>query len=698
MITCTYLVELLLPLGVSFPFRFMIPVSSASTLRAARKLIAEPLVCLEHRRTWAASLGQQQRRSYSADKSTPEKPRRQPPQSIPATAQLEPRKNRFPRNSQVKTDPSSDSPEKPKRLLDPYVLSQRLTKMASQGQLDEAVDMLQNSPLDASNVVTWNTLLLRCMTEKRFKLGYKLFTDVRAPLVPNGCEESDSHHFMCLQMKRRGFQPNLRTYNVLLSGLSRIADWEEHSVQFRNAQVLWQGFLQRIEQLKKINPKHSEIRSNPAAFYISILGANNDYNAMFDVLNELDEEGPFSPTEFVYSKAFQHITYRTQLAPGDKEIAAYRNASDAKLLWKELTKRAAKDPGLVSGPIVMYLIKALMKGRPADQLYAFDVIHDYLGLSKPGEEVQPRRVEITPMTLDAVLLLCLITQKHRLCIHYVQQVIDEAIANDRRAILDYGHMEKVLRSYAAMTIAGSVGESDRAVETIEWMHQYHALGWDVKPRPSTYGWGLMSCWRGGDWASAVRITELMTGCHAEDFVDDAKTPSPRLDNRTKGQMIVPDARDMSCLLRAALASGEVANMRQCLRMATFFGELRSSNGIKYMDVYLAQSRLFVDAQKPTIAQREEPFYSTKAASTLADILTRVLEETDPAADTPEMKTWRGLRARAKKVLRGSTNLEVETPNSEFELLGTAGSLEATERFVDFDLATRSQKPSRSARR
>jgi len=500
-------------------------------------------------------------------------------------------------------------------------------------------------------------------------------------------------------MKRRGFQPNFRTYNVLLSGLSRIKNWEEHSVQFKNAHALWQGFLQRIQSLKKYNPEHKEINPNPAAFYISILAANKDYNAMFDVLNDLDEEGQFSPTEFIYTKIFQGIVHRTQLAPGDKENVAYRNASDAKLLWKDLTKRTAEHPELVSGPVIMYFLRALMKGRPADQLFAFDVIHDYLGLSKPGEEVQPRRVEVVPVTLDTVLSLCLATQKHRLCIHYVQQIIDEAVASDRKPVLDHRHMERVLQSYAAMTIAGSVGESDRAVETIEWMHQYHALGWDVKPRSSTYGWGLMSCWRGGDWASAARITELMTGCHAEDFVDGAETlSSPRSDHRTRSQMTVPDARDMSCLLRAALASGEVANMRQCLRMATFFGELRSSSGTRYMDVYLAQCRLFEDVPKSTISKREEPFYSTKVASTLANVLTRVLEGTDPAEDTPEMKTWRGLKARVKRVLRESTKPEAEIPDAELEPLGSAGGLEATERFVDYDLATRSQKPGRTTRR
>src|SRR5882762_4274783 len=120
-------------------------------------------------------------------------------------------------------------------------------------------------------------------------------------------------------MKRRGFIPNARTYRLLLSGLSRIEGWEEHNLQFKNAQALWQNFLRHIEHLKKINPGHSDIEPSPAAFYITILAANKEYNAMFDVLNDLDQEGPFSPTEFIYSKTFQAIAYRQQLTPGDQE-------------------------------------------------------------------------------------------------------------------------------------------------------------------------------------------------------------------------------------------------------------------------------------------------------------------------------------------------------------------------------------------
>lgn len=154
--------------------------ASSSTLRAARKLVAEPLACLEHRWTSATLLGHQQQRSYGTERPTSEKPRRRP-QPTSTTTRLKPRTNQVSSNSQIKDKPSNDNSDGEKRLLEPYVLSKRLTKLAEQGKLGEAVDMLQNSPLDASNVTTWNTVLLHCMMEKRFKLAYKLFTDVRPP-------------------------------------------------------------------------------------------------------------------------------------------------------------------------------------------------------------------------------------------------------------------------------------------------------------------------------------------------------------------------------------------------------------------------------------------------------------------------------------------------------------------------------------
>jgi hypothetical protein len=66
-----------------------------------------------------------------------------------------------------------------KRLLTPYALSGRLRGLAERGQLSNAVEMVQNAPMDACNVSVWNTIIFLCMKASRFKLAYKLYTDVR---------------------------------------------------------------------------------------------------------------------------------------------------------------------------------------------------------------------------------------------------------------------------------------------------------------------------------------------------------------------------------------------------------------------------------------------------------------------------------------------------------------------------------------
>lgn len=160
----------------------MISASSSSALRVARRLVVEPLVCLEHHRIWTASLSQQQQRGY-AEGPASEQPGRKPPQPVSTTSRLGPRKNRPLSNPKIKTETPGGNSERPKKFLEPYVLSRRLIGLASQGRLYDAAAMLQNSPSNAPNVKTWNTLLLHCMKKKHFKLGFKLFTDVRLPFA-----------------------------------------------------------------------------------------------------------------------------------------------------------------------------------------------------------------------------------------------------------------------------------------------------------------------------------------------------------------------------------------------------------------------------------------------------------------------------------------------------------------------------------
>ncbi|KAI0254755.1 hypothetical protein BJV78DRAFT_1182749 [Lactifluus subvellereus] len=87
-------------------------------------------------------------------------------------------------------DPSTPRPQPSvsqgtRPLLQPYELSRRLIALCRRGDADLAVDMLQRAPKNAQNIKVWNTLIQQCMDAKKYKLAFRVFTDVRAlPRTP----------------------------------------------------------------------------------------------------------------------------------------------------------------------------------------------------------------------------------------------------------------------------------------------------------------------------------------------------------------------------------------------------------------------------------------------------------------------------------------------------------------------------------
>jgi hypothetical protein len=75
------------------------------------------------------------------------------------------------------TSPSSSSREK-RPLLQPYELSRRLIAFCERGDVDLAVTALQRAPRNAQNIKVWNTIIQQCMSAKKYKLAYSVFTDV----------------------------------------------------------------------------------------------------------------------------------------------------------------------------------------------------------------------------------------------------------------------------------------------------------------------------------------------------------------------------------------------------------------------------------------------------------------------------------------------------------------------------------------
>ncbi|KAI0719488.1 hypothetical protein C8T65DRAFT_736436 [Cerioporus squamosus] len=565
----------------------------------------------------------------------------------------------------------ADGDNKEKRLLKPYVLSGRLSKLCEEGKLDEAVEMLKNMPLDAQNVSVWSTLIYHAGRQNRFQLAYQLHTE----------------------MKRRGFKPDTRAYATLMAAFTRVTDWSERGKLLQNAHKAYKSYVEYTELVKSHNPNSPELTVIPINAYLTVLSKAGQWQQMFDVYNALDEDGPLSPGAITYTIMLKSFGARSQQQRGDDpeaQVARARNASDARLIWRQLTKRVENGADIViDSQTVDAFLQALAFGRPADHVVAFDIIRDYVGLAKPGETAPHSSVELSRVLLSDILWLCNVAKKHRLCIHWVQQIMQR---NPR--VLDHGHMEHALAAFGQLGAMGSPTEAPRALQMLKWMLEQEVTGpqgIQIRPTLSTYTLVLVACWRGKDWDSALRTFELMTGYRGEDFADGA-TGTPRMTQRSKGRNIMPDAAAMSCIVRTALASGEPDDMRQCLRIVQHFG----------VQKFLSPADATDGAEQPRNAQqfkKDANFYAHKTASALVELVDELVpKKTDESPKlSAEERGWVAMRSEARMFLKTQKHHRPRpeaTPALEEHPLGSEAGLAATDDAVAWERISREQKTSK----
>lgn len=534
-------------------------------------------------------------------------------------------------------------------------------------------------------------------------------------------------------MKRRGFNPICRTFTTLLAGFSKIPDWRLYPNQLDNVHTIMQNYKQFIEAEKEKDPQSPELSVIPFSRYINILGDARQYQKMFDVYYAMDDSGPLAPDNWIYASLLHALSERHVVVGESSESIHAKNASDARLLWKQAVKAAEKRPFELDAHVIVSLLRCLMRGRPSDVLFGLDVIHDYCGLSKPGEDPLPPKVPLNPHVITAILELCNINHKYRLAVHYMQQIMDRPLRANEILPLDRSNMEQLLQSYAFMAAIGSSSEADQALETLQWMLRQEVLnpelGQKMRPRLETYSLVLVACWRGADWASATRTFELLTGCIAEEFRDGGLR-TPKIVKRSQGRSLQPDNTALSALLRTALATKDRANMRQSLRMADFFGvEEMLEWLITAMGTPPEQTGVSRDDEKWKMkfgekvnsrrAERHRKFYGAKLAEVVADLVDKVTpkamatqftaasaseehedegtKEQNYVATEEERTRWRALQRKAKEALRLVRSLKspLTGPRHEDEPLGSARGLARTDQQVDWDMATRHAKSAKS---
>ena len=472
-------------------------------------------------------------------------------------------------------------------------------------------------------------------------------------------------------MKRRGFSPNNITFSTMLSGISLIKDWSKYSKQLQNAHSLYEYYRKHVESVKYHEPDNSkELSLQPLVAYIQILGDAGEYHKIFDVYFAMDQEGPVAPDRFVFTAMFKAISTR-QKRPATGEEASTRNdaASDAKHVWMQMEKVMQRNPDFHLDPgLIAAAIRALTRGSPNDQSFAFVIIRDRLGLSQPGEEI-PRKLSqnLNAWTLDATLQLCNTMQKHRLTVHFLRQVM-EKINWDKvwmRYLIDSSHIHKLLRAYAGLASLGSLNESNEALEALEWSLQHDVIYHLPKltPTAQSYHLALMTCCRSADWPTAVRVYELMTGVEAGQF-EAGKNLPPTVKKRSKGKNLQTDVETMSFLLRTALAANNLTHIQHAMWLADFVR----------VDALLSD-------------EKTAAFYRSKLASTLTEAIKRLQEA---GGLTPEQeKTWGSYRSLAREVLKSTRGSP--KPGVEEERLGNTRTLVEMDNYVAFEMASRSTK-------
>jgi hypothetical protein len=72
------------------------------------------------------------------------------------------------------------------RPLKPYDVASRVKQLIEEDRLEYAIEMVNNLPSQAQDVVVWNLLIAEAMTKQRYTRGFEIYYDVSGlPLHPH---------------------------------------------------------------------------------------------------------------------------------------------------------------------------------------------------------------------------------------------------------------------------------------------------------------------------------------------------------------------------------------------------------------------------------------------------------------------------------------------------------------------------------
>lgn len=494
-------------------------------------------------------------------------------------------------------------------------------------------------------------------------------------------------------MKRRGFVPSFATYLTMLGRYAEIEDLSQRTKQLVQIQSLYEAFEALVEHAQSSDPDAlKDMHNGPFNAYLRCLANAYLYDKMFEVFHSSPSNGPLAANAHTYTTLFQALGERPPREGTSFKESRKQNAADARFLWQNMIRASNDDQVAVDEYLIRTIIRVLSLGSSPDHKLAFSIIHEYLGLAEPTDDLPPKedapsprqQVQISPQILQSILELCNRTNHFDLCVRYLESVLRRRV--DVRQRPDRSHIMQVLLAHAALAAESrirrqpDIAQSKAALKLLEWLIQEHILRPNQRslmtPTLSLYEIVMATCMLVGDWPTAVRVFFLMTGYELESAKDTTSDSEPRM----RSKKLEPNFVVMGYLARIASQLDDREVKKQCVLALVECG-----------------GRQFLLEDQPLRGEIKAytPYYQLKLAEAVMQLHAQLARE---AVSSEAMKVlWKEMVAEAKvvkeRLVKQAERRDLPVPILEREF--EEGRAQRRKRLEERKMQTKEEEESQS---
>ncbi|WVF70518.1 hypothetical protein IAT40_005308 [Kwoniella sp. CBS 6097] len=339
------------------------------------------------------------------------------------------------RQSQGRQPASSCSPVE-KREETPYDTSMKLRrwitkhpKNLTQAQTEEVIAIVTEAKPNSVNAPVWNLLLGYMGRMQKFDRMWKLYNDMKKRGIsptsrtysaminayagasrslealdrsasPRQIEDRTVSRVTILFEQ---FQKHLK--DKVTSHQSSALDPElddELGLSFsskKEGELLEEA--EGVDKRKESMENDDEVDVAPINAYLKFLGRNNLFDEMQKIFISMDTEGPLSPDTVTYTTMFAslyhtHINQLRSLGQTGKstrtDMMSQLDSSigpTARGIWdrcvRQFEKLHSDKSRRIDNELLIHVLRCLLRGRPEDQRFALNLIHQLWSLPPPGQ-------------------------------------------------------------------------------------------------------------------------------------------------------------------------------------------------------------------------------------------------------------------------------------------------------------------------